>query len=301
MIHRVWCQWDDITIPDGWRISNADLESMSTEELASISLYVPQYMGGIKALSYSEGMTGLRVMQLLVAGFEEAVSFMKEGQQLCNARGVHDFSTAELAISLMLAHFKSHRKFAADQTEGRWNHITAGSLYEKRVAIIGAGSIGLKLAAMLSTFEAKITLFASYARDEIKSMDDLVKGASLYDCIVIVVPLTDKTRNFIDKKILGAMKVGALIVNIARGPVINTQDLVDELSRGRISAALDVTDPEPLPSNHPLWSLPNCQIVPHVGGDSDAFEPQARIFLERQFKEIAQGLSLRNQIDWRNS
>jgi len=299
--HAVWCQWDDLTIPAGWTITNAELETKSAQDLSNISIYVPRYMGGVKALSYMEKMPNLQLLQLLMAGYDDAIAFMKDGQKLCNARGVHDFSTSELVISMILAHFKNHADFAHHQTQGTWHHKTAGSLYGKRIAIVGAGSIGSKLASMLTIFETQVDLFASYAREKIKCIDDLSANAHLYDCIVLVVPLNDKTRNLIDKKILGAMKDGSLIVNVARGPVIDTQDLVDELSKGRISAALDVTDPEPLPNNHPLWSMANCQIIPHVGGDSEAFEPQARKYLEQQFAEIAQGLPLRNEIDWKNS
>jgi phosphoglycerate dehydrogenase-like enzyme len=274
---------------------------MSAPELSKISLYVPKYMGGAKALSHTEKMPSLQLLQLLMAGYEDALSYMKDGQQLANARGVHDFSTAELAISMMLAHFKNHKEFADNQKNSHWNHKAAGSLYGKKVAIIGAGSIGSKLAGMLSVFETNTQLYASYARDNIKAIDDLHKDVATFDCIIVIVPLTDKTRNLIDEKILSAMKTGSLLVNVARGPVVNSVDLFAELSKGRISAALDVTDPEPLPADHPLWKLSNCQIIPHVGGDSEAFEPQARKFLEQQFRDIAEGKPLHNEIVWRNS
>lgn len=300
MTHTVWCQWDDLTIPSGWSITNADLDTLSSEELAKISLYVPRYMGGVKALSHAEKMPNLLVLQLLMAGYEDAISYMKNGQQLANARGVHDFSTAELAISLILAHFKNHKEFADNQKNSQWNHKTAGSLYGKKIAIIGAGSIGSKLAKMLSNFETSTQLFASRARDNIKSIENLHKDAATFDCIVVIVPLTERTRNLVDIKILSAMKTGSLFVNVARGPVVNTNDLVTELKKGRISAALDVTDPEPLPADHSLWKLSNCQIIPHVGGDSEAFEPQARIFLEQQFRDLAEGKPLGNEIDWKN-
>jgi phosphoglycerate dehydrogenase-like enzyme len=299
--HTVWCQWDDLTIPSGWTITNADLNTISAIDLSKISLYVPLYLGGAKALSHSEKMPNLRLLQLLMAGYEDALVYMRNGQQLANARGVHDFSTAELAISMVLAHFKNHKEFAENQKNSQWIHRTTGSLYRKKVAIIGAGSVGTKLATMLSVFETTTQLYASHARENIKSIEDLNKDASTYDCIVVIVPLTDKTRNLVDTKILKAMKDGSLLVNVARGPVVNTNDLLAELSKGRISAALDVTDPEPLPADHPLWKLSNCQIIPHVGGDSEAFEPQARKFLEQQFKDIADGKPLRNEIDWKNS
>jgi len=299
--HAVWCQWDDLTIPAGWTITNTELETMSAEDISKISIYVPRYMGGAKALAHTEKMPNLELLQLLMAGYEDALVFMKNGQKLANARGVHDFSTAELAISMMLAHFKNHKEFAENQKNSKWFHKTAGSLYGKKVAIIGAGSIGSKLAGMLSVFETTTQMYASYARDNIKAIADLHKDVATFDCIVVIVPLTDKTRNLIDKKTLSAMKTGSLLVNIARGPVVNTDDLFAELSKGRISAALDVTDPEPLPADHPLWKLSNCQIIPHVGGDSEAFEPQARKFLEQQFKDIAEGKPLHNEIDWKNS
>ena len=301
LTHSVWCQWDDLAIPSGWTITNSNLDTISAADLSKISLYVPLYLGGGKALSYAEKMPNLQLLQLLMAGYEDALAYMKNGQQLANARGVHDFSTAELAISMMLAHFKNHKEFAESQKNSQWNHITTGSLYGMKVAIIGAGSVGTRLATMLSNFQTKTQLYASHARDTIKSIEDLHKEVSTFDCIVIIVPLTEKTRNLVDAKILSAMKDGSLLVNVARGPVVNTSDLLAELSKVRISAALDVTDPEPLPSDHPLWKLSNCQIVPHVGGDSDAFQPQARIFLEQQFKDIAEGKPLRNEIDWNNS
>ena len=299
MTHHVWCQWSDLAIPSGWRITNADLDTMSEQQLSEISLYVPTYMGGAKALSHSKKMPNLKLLQLLMAGYEDALAYMKDGQLLANARGVHDFSTSELAISMMLAHFKNHKEFADNQKNSTWNHKTAGSLYGKKVGIIGAGSIGSKIASMLATFETAVQMYASHARDNIKSIETLLADVPALDCLVVIVPLTEKTRNLVDAKILGAMKDGSLLVNVARGPVVNTDDLIAELRKGRISAALDVTDPEPLPGDHPLWQLDNCQIIPHVGGDSEAFEPQARKFLEQQFKEIAESKPLGNQIDWK--
>ena len=301
MTHTVWCQWKDLSIPEGWKITNSDLDVMSNEEFAKISIYVPKYMGGLKALSYTEKMPNLNVLQLLMTGFEDAIPFMREGQTLCSARGVHDFSTSELVISMILAHFKNHKDFATNQSQGVWNHKTTGSLYGKKLAIVGAGSIATKLASMLQTFETQVQLYGSYARNSIKNISELPESAHTFDCIVVLVPLTNKTRNLIDKSILEKMKVGSLLVNVARGPIINTNDLVSELKKGRIFAAVDVTDPEPLPQGHELWSLPNCQIIPHVGGDSQAFEPQARKFLETQFHTMYQGLPLQSQIDWKNS
>jgi phosphoglycerate dehydrogenase-like enzyme len=296
----VWCQWNDVAIPDGWKLTSAPLETMSPSDLSEITIYVPKYMGGKKVLEPTAVMPNLKILQLLMAGYEDAIPFMRDGQILCNARGVHDFSTSELAISLMLAHFKNHREFALNQSQNLWNHKTAGSIYGKKIAIVGAGSIAQRLKAMLTPFECAVTTFGQSAREGVEAISTVHAALGSFDCVVLLVPLTAGTRNLVDAKFLGAMKDGALLVNVARGPVVNTDALCAELSTKRLFAALDVTDPEPLTAGHRLWSYDNCTVIPHVGGDSAAFEPQARVFLATQFENCAQGNQPMNVIDWEN-
>ncbi len=286
-------------MPQGWKLFSAPIDTLSTSELSEITIYVPTYMGGKKSLDPISDLPNLRTVQLLTAGYEDVVPFMQNELILCNARGVHDFSTSELAISLILAHFKNLHEFAGNQSQGYWNHKTIGSLYGKEIAIIGAGSVAQRLKSMLAPFECKVTMFGQSARDGVEAISTAQATIGKFDCVVLLVPLTSETRNLVDSAFLAAMKDGALLVNVARGAVLNTEALCAELKRKRLFAALDVTDPEPLPKEHPLWELKNCTVVPHVGGDSTAFEPQAHAFLAEQFHRMAQGQQPINIIDWK--
>lgn len=287
-------------MPQGWRLVSTPIDTLSKSELSEITIYVPKYMGGKKVLEPTSAMQNLKFIQLLLAGYEDAIPFMRDELTLCNARGVHDFSTSELAVSLILAHYKDHREFAHSQSQGSWNHKTTGSTYGKEIAIIGAGSVAQRLKSMLAPFECKVTMFGQSARDGVEAISTVQTTVGKFDCVVLLVPLTASTQNLVDAAFLKAMKDGALLVNVARGPVVNTDALCVELASKRLFAALDVTDPEPLTEGHPLWSYENCTVIPHVGGDSTAFEPQARAFLAEQFQRIAQGKQPINIIDWKN-
>lgn len=295
----VWCQWNDIAIPQGWKLISAPLNTLNKNDLSDITIYVPTYMGGKKSLDPISELPNLRIVQLLTAGYEDVLSFMRKDQILCNARGVHDFSTSELAISLMLAYFKNHHEFASNQSQGFWNHKTIGSIYGKEIAIIGAGSVAQRLKSMLAPFECKVTMFGQSSREGVESIPTVQSTVGKFDCVVLLVPLTASTRNLVDRTFLAGMKDGALLVNVARGAVVNTDALCAELKTKRLFAALDVTDPEPLTKDHPLWSFENCTVIPHVGGDSTAFEPHARAYLAEQFQRMAQGQQLINVIDWK--
>ena len=296
----VWCQWNDISLPQDWKLISAPTETLSKSDLSEVTIYIPTYMGGKKSLDPIADLPNLRTVQLLTAGFEDVIPFMREELILCNARGVHDFSTSELAVSLILAHFKNHREFADSQSQGLWNHKTTGSLYGKEVAIIGAGSVAQRLKNMLAPFECRVTVFGQSAREGVEAISTVQANVGKFDCVVLLVPLTASTRNLVDSAFLAAMKDGALLVNVARGPVVNTEALCAELASKRLFAALDVTDPEPLTQGHPLWNFENCTVIPHVGGDSTAFQPQARAFLAEQFQRIAKGQQPINIIDWKN-
>jgi len=287
-------------VPQGWKLISAPVDTLRNSDFAEITIYIPTYMGGKKSLDPISDLTNLKTVQLLTAGYEDVIPFMRDELTLCNARGVHDFSTSELAVSLILAHYKDHREFAQSQSQGSWNHKTTGSTYGKEIAIIGAGSVAQRLKSMLAPFECKVTMFGQSARDGVEAISTVQATVGKFDCVVLLVPLTTSTHNLVDAAFLKGMKDGALLVNVARGPVVNTDALCAELASKRLFAALDVTDPEPLTNGHPLWSYENCTVIPHVGGDSTAFEPQARAFLAEQFKRIAQGKQPINIVDWKN-
>jgi len=172
------------------------------------------------------------------------------------------------------------------------------SLYGKKVAIIGAGSVTTKIVSMLNAFEIQPELFARTSRDNIKDIKAFDESINRFEIVILIVPLTDETKHFMNSLRIAKMKSGALLVNVARGPVVDTAALLDALIAGKISAALDVTDPEPLPPDHPLWSAPNLIVSPHVGGNSTAFEPHGRKLIEEQCERYANNQPLVNEIAW---
>ena len=244
-------------------------------------------MGGAKALSYAAQMPNLKVLQMLNAGYDDALAYLRPGLTLCNARGVHDASTAELAVGLAIASRRGFPEFMRDQITSTWNHHGTKSLSDSRIGIIGYGSIGKKIAQNLSGFDVTITAFTQSGRDTTLSIDQLDIHLPQLDIVILILPLSDSSYHLFDKNRLAKMKDGALLINVARGPVVETDALVQELNSGRIFAAVDVTDPEPLPVGHPLWSAKNLLLVPHIGGNSSAFEPRGRALVESQLKLFA--------------
>ena len=293
---KVWTQWDDLTAPAGITLLSPKNFPLDSSDLSQIDFYVPLYMGGAKALSYAAQMPNLKTLQMLNAGYDDALTYLRPGLILCNARGVHDASTAELAVGLAIAGRRGFPDFMRDQIAGTWNHHRTGALSDSTIGIIGYGSIGKKIAQNLSGFEVSITAFTQSGRDGSLTIDQLDAHLPNLDIVILILPLSDTSRHLFNAQRLAAMKDGALLINVARGPVVDTDALVSELNTGRIYAALDVTDPEPLPAGHPLWSAKNLLLVPHVGGNSTAFEPRGRALIESQLKLLAAGQTLEHVV-----
>ena len=299
MKHVVWAQWDDLVLPEGFTLrspANTDLASASAEELSDITFYIPSYMGGRTALEHSKKMSNLKVLQMPNAGYEDAIEFTRPGMTLCNGRGIHDASTAELAVGLAIASLRGFPEFVRNQDKGQWVHSRQQSLNDKKVAIIGYGSIGKTVARNLSGFDVTVVPFSRSGSDGALKIADLDKHLPTFDVVILILPLNDESRKMFNKERLALLKDGALLVNVARGGIVDTDALVAELRSGRITAALDVTDPEPLPEGHPLWSAPGVLIAPHVGGNTSAFELRARRLVESQLSRLAQGKGLDNVI-----
>lgn len=261
-----------------------------------LELVVPPYLGTLEHLPDLRELPRLRLVQLLTAGFETVLPHIRPGVQLANAAGVHDASTAELAVALALAAQRGLPEFVTAQARAEWLPTTIrGSLADKKVLVVGYGSIGHAVARRLVPFEVTLTAVASKARagDElvpaVHGVAELPELLPEQDVVVVIVPLTDATTGLVDKEFLGSMKPGALLVNVARGRVVDTDALVEALRSGRVRAALDVTDPEPLPGDHPLWQAPGVLITPHVGGASEAFAPRAARLLREQISAFAGG------------
>ena len=288
----VWTQWPDLKLPAGVTHLPTDGIAPAAGDLDKVEFYVPRYMGGPAAIAMIPDMKGLKIIQSPNAGVDDVLKIRPEGVTLCNAAGVHDASTAELAVALSIASRRGFADFAADQAAGRWVHVRKPSLADSNVAIVGYGNIGKMIGTMLENFEVSVTAFSRSGKDGALTFDHFDRMLPTFDVIILIVPLTDQTRHLMNAQRLAAMKDGAALINVARGAVVDTEALIAELNSGRITAGLDVTDPEPLPAGHPLWSTKNVIITPHVGGDSEAFTPRGRKLVEEQLARYASGQPL---------
>jgi phosphoglycerate dehydrogenase-like enzyme len=249
-------------------------------------------------------MSSVEVVQTLSAGtdnVEPGLKHLRPGVRLCNARGVHEASTAELTLALILASLRGVPDFVRAQDRGEWLTGFRPALADKNVLIVGYGSIGEAIEDRLVPFEvARVARVARSARTSVRGpVDPFTNLPALLreaDVVVLSTPLTETTRGLVGADFLARMKNGALLVNVARGPVVDTKALLAELESGRITAALDVTDPEPLPREHPLWRAPGVLISPHVGGPTSAFLPRAQRLLVDQLRRFVNREPLRNVI-----
>ncbi|MFG1913740.1 2-hydroxyacid dehydrogenase [Micromonospora sp. NPDC048898] len=269
--------------------------------VADVRVWVPPFLTSGDATALLRELPDLAVVQLLSAGADAWAGRTPPGVTLCDARGVHDPSTAEWVVTAILAQLRAFPAFVRAQAERRWayaENTPTDEVSGKRVLIIGAGSIGTAVRDRLAPFEVSFTLVARTARPEqgVHAVEELPRLLPEADVVVVLVPLTDQTRGLIDKDFLAAMPDGALLVNAARGPVAHTEALVAELGTGRISAALDVTDPEPLPVDSPLWAMPNVLLTPHVAGSVRGLLPRAYALVGDQVRRFAAGQPLINAV-----
>lgn len=247
------------------------------------------------ARAYAE-LPELRVVQLLSAGAENFVRGVPEGVVLCNARGAHTGPTAEWVLAAMLSSYRMFPRFLAAQLEGRWDYAVNEELAGRRVLIVGAGDIAARVRRMLAGFDVDVEVVGRTARDGVHGADELPSLLPGFDVAVLLVPLTDETRGMVDAAFLARMSDGALLVNAARGPIVVTADLVEELGSGRLRAALDVTDPEPLPEGHPLWTVPGLLLTPHIAGSVPGGTPRAYAIAREQLLRYLAGEELHNVV-----
>lgn len=268
--------------------------------LAEVEVFVPPYTATPMDLGLMARMPALRLVQTLTAGVDNVLEHLPPGVILCNAAGVHDASTAELAVGLTIASLRHLDEFARAMPAGQWRYARHQSLADKRVLIVGFGSIGRAIARRLAGFECEVRAVARTAREvdgiTVHGADDLPGLLPAADVVILIVPLTERTRGLVDADFLARMRDGSLLVNVARGAVVVTDALRAECASGRLRAALDVTDPEPLPPEHPLWRTPNVLVSPHVGGNTSAFVPRACRLVADQLTSWRAGQPLRNVV-----
>ncbi|MEV0157934.1 2-hydroxyacid dehydrogenase [Micromonospora sp. NPDC050686] len=232
-------------------------------------------------------MPRLKVVQTVTAGYDHVLPFLRPGLILANGRGVHDAATAELAVALTLAARRRLPDFVRAAGEGRWASGWSTGLADARVLIVGYGSIGAAIERRLAGFEVEISRVARSARPGVRPISEISEILRRVDVVILATPLTPETEGLVNKDFLARMANGALLINVSRGRVVDTEALLAELNAGRLHAALDVTEPEPLPADHPLWSAPNVLISPHVGGLTAALAPRARRLLVDQVRRYA--------------
>lgn len=291
---------------------NVEIDLFTGGELPAtadrVEFYVDPYLGAGKgAWSSLATFPKLKVVQTLTAGFETIQPYVPAGATLCNAAGLHDASTAEMALALSLAVGRRLGEFARNQTAGTWQFRWGSALADKRVTILGYGHIGQAVERRLAGFEvASITRVARTARTEtnsagerveVRAIDDLSAILPQTDVLILILPATPQTIGMIDAAALAQLPDGAQLINVGRGSLVDTDALVAEAASGRITAGLDVTDPEPLPADHPLWTTPGVLISPHVGGASSAFAPRADALAAAQIRRFAAGEPLQNVIE----
>ncbi|MDQ3164555.1 MAG: 2-hydroxyacid dehydrogenase [Actinomycetota bacterium] len=271
-------------------------EPPDTDTVGDVRFFVPAYDMELPLSDLLPRMPRLEVLQTLTAGVDNVLPLLPPGVLLCNARGVHDASTAELAATLLLATLRGLPDFVRAQQDGHWRHETRRALADHRVLIVGYGSIGAALERRLAPFECEIVRVAHSARPGVHPWDALPGLLPQADAVVLLVPLTDETRQMVDRSFLAAMPDSAVLVNVSRGAVVDTDALLAECRSGRLLAALDVTDPEPLPREHPLWHTDGVLITPHVGGATTAMKPRAYELVAAQLHRWARGEPLVNVV-----
>lgn len=282
-------------IPAGIRASawdfSADPVELPPDEVDAVVL---PYLGSLAALKEPlSRLPNLKLLHTQTTGYDGVAELVGPEVAICSAAGVHAASTAELAIGLILSSLRGLDIAARDQANERWRHERRTSLADRKVLLIGVGGIGGEIRRRLTPFEVSITRVGRTRREDgqgtVHGFNELALLAADHDVVIAVVPLTEETDSLIGRDFLAALPDGALVVNVGRGAVVDSDAITAEVVSGRLHAALDVFEPEPLPAGHPLWQAPNALITPHLGGNSSAFPPRISALLRRQLSAFAQG------------
>jgi phosphoglycerate dehydrogenase-like enzyme len=242
-------------------------------------------------------MDALRVIQTLSAGVDWLLGKVPADVTLCDAGGARDVAVAEWVLAGILASAKMLGELRDRQRAHDWEWSQTRELAGSSVMILGYGSIGAAVEARLAPFHVELIRVARHARAGVHSVEDLRVLLPRADVVVVLLPLTPATSGLLDAEMLGRMRQGALLVNAARGPIVDTDALLDLLRAGRVRATLDVTDPEPLPAEHPLWDAPGLLITPHLAGDTVAAERRAFALVGEQVRRYARGEPLANVVE----
>lgn len=295
---------DDLgPLPDGVEVRVWDLSGPAPAD--RIDIVVPPYMGATESLTALEGIE-VRLVQGQSIGYDRVADYLPAGKPFANASSVHEASTAELAVGLMIAAQRRIPQFVQAQDRGEWAPEFSESLADRRVLLVGFGGVGAAIARRLAPFEVELTGVARSARTEhvegvgdvdVRAIEELPALLAKAEIVVLSLPASAETQSLFDAEMIGHMAPGALLVNVGRGPLVDTDAMVAALQEGRIRVASDVFDPEPLPAGHPLWSAPNLLIAPHCGGASTAMNPRMARLVRTQIERMLAGEPPLNLVD----
>lgn len=306
-----WLPEQAVSFPAGAEL--VVIQKQVPEDL-EVEIFVPPFPQA-RAAAVWERLRGVRLVQSVMAGVEWILPWLPDDMVLCDGRGVHDVSTSEWVVSAVLAGLKYFPAYRDFQTERHWasrrdiaartraaNHPLAGrslsdELTGKTVLIAGYGSIGEAIEKRLAPFGVAFLRVARTGREGVHAGSGIASLLPLADVVIVVLPLTSETTGLMDAEKFARMKPGALFINVARGPVTDTAALLQALEQGRIRAVLDVTNPEPLPAEHPLWSAPNCFITPHIAGVTPNYFNRAMDLVIDQVGRYIKGEPLKNLVN----
>jgi phosphoglycerate dehydrogenase-like enzyme len=262
-----------------------------------VEFFVGRYDLPPPAAEAFAAMPRLKVIQLLSAGVEPWLAVVPPGVPLHNGRGIHGASTAELAVAGMLAMLRELPRFERAREQHRWERGVTDGLDGARVLVLGVGDIGNRVVQIARTLDAEVTPVARSARAGVRTLAELSELLPAHQVVVVALPHTTETERLVDAGFLAGMPDNALLVNIARGAIVDTGALLAELTARRLRAFLDVTDPEPLPADHALWDAPNLLLTPHVGGGTRNWQRRAYALVREQLLRYARGEELTNQVE----
>lgn len=289
--------WDDLN--DGTHVRVWDMREPGP---ASLEFVVVPFVTEGSQLRNLASLPHLSVVQSMSAGVDQLRPYIPPGVALCNAAGVHEAGTSELAVGLALACLRGIGRYSPTEIHGgSWSPPFRPSLADRRVAVVGVGRIGQAVIARLRPFECTIIGVASRAREDnsglsVVGVESLHEVLQESDVVILCLPLNESTSRIIDAEALEKMPDESVLINVGRGGLVDTAALEREVMTGRICVGLDVTEPEPLPLDSPLWSSSNAIITPHIGGSSTAFYPRIRSLVKEQVRRFTQGEELLNLV-----
>ena len=285
-----------VLVPDGFSRGGlpADVEVLGWDAPGEgVTFVVPE--GGVGTDRLAD-LPDLEVVQVLSAGVDWVSRYVPEGVTLCNAGDTRSPAVAQWVVAAILADLIGFQRAEAARLKPTWDHWQPRELAGKRVVIVGYGSIGRAVERRLEPFGVRIGRVARSARPGVEPVERLAEAVEGADAVVVLAPLSDSTRGLIDADVIAHMEQGALLVNAGRGPVVDTDALVAAVQAGHIRAALDVTDPEPLPDDHVLWTLEGVFITPHNSGDTAEAEVAAHALARAQMLRYRAGLPLHHVV-----